>query len=59
MARDDRHIAKTGEFCEIPGLYESDCRHQERKLIRLGEAFPACMAGRHIVFWHLFKSILR
>ena len=53
----DLQIAKTGERCEIPGVYESDCRHRERKLIRQGEEFPYCMTGRHVVSWHLFRSI--
>ena len=49
--------AKIGERCEIPGLYESDCRHRERKLIRQGKRFPYCMACRHVVFWHLVRPI--
>ena len=53
----DQQIAKTGEPCKVPGLYESDCRHRERKLIRQGAAFPCCMAGRHVVSWHLVRSI--
>ena len=53
----DLQIAKTGERCEIPGVYESDCRHRERKLIRQGEEFPYCMTGRHVVFWHLVRPI--
>ncbi len=52
---DDRRIAKTGDRCEIPGLYEAECRHRERKLVR--EAFPACMACRKVVFWRLIRSI--
>ncbi len=54
---DDRRIAKTGDRCEIPGLYEAECRHRERKLVRQGEAFPACMACRKVVFWNLVKSM--
>ena len=53
----DQWIAKTGERCEIPGMYESDCRHRERKLVRQGEEFPYCFPGRHIVSWRLIKSM--
>ncbi len=57
MTKDARHVAKTGETCEISGLYESECRHQERKLVRQGGAFPACHRGQHIVFWHLIREL--
>ena len=53
----DLQIAKSGERCEISGIYESECRHRERKLIHQGAAFPCCMAGRHVISWHLVKSV--
>ena len=55
MVRRNRHIAKTGEMCEIAGKYESECIHRERKLIRTGETFPACHRCRRVVFWRLLK----
>ena len=49
--------ARTGEHSEIPGLYKTDCRHQEKRLIGRGKAFPYCGSCRHTVFWQLVRAI--
>ena len=51
------HTRTSGDVCETVGKYESQCRHQERKLIRQGGFAPICWTCRHIVVWHLIKEI--
>lgn len=56
---DDVH-ASTGLKCTHPGIYQSNCHHNNTLSIRSGQVFPSCMGdGRnsHFTLWtQLFPS---
>ncbi len=45
--------ARTDAACEIAGIYRSDCAHQERVTVAVGDAFPKCPSCRKAVGWNL------
>ncbi len=43
----------TGNFCALPGMYESDCDCAHVIELRRGEEFPPCAECSELVSWQL------
>ena len=44
-------MPQTGEVCNAPGTYESDCEHEVRIKRTVGQPFPECGACGGPVDW--------
>ncbi len=43
----------TGNICQIPGTYESDCECARVITLRVGEEFPPCAECAQLITWEL------
>jgi hypothetical protein len=46
----------TGNDCQIPGTYESDCECARVIALRTGEEFPPCAECSQVVSWELLAA---
>ncbi len=47
---------RTGETCELSGIYQSDCPCECRILLVAGDSFPLCTKCRVQVGWRYRES---
>lgn len=46
----------TGNDCQIPGTYESDCECARVITVRAGDEFPPCADCAGVVGWELLAA---